>query len=221
MAPKTEISDIRREELTLAALKCIASKGYDRVTLDDVTREAGLSKGIASYYFKNREELLVSVIHKMWDNVVGLTRSIWELPDQVDDEKEVYKRVKEYYTDPAIDVKEVMRNGIQFLVAWFDENPHILKVILEFWCQVPRNPMITELNHTMYRTLLNVSAIILQEGMKRRIFRKRDPHLAAYVLISAVTGFSFNHIINKGDFDSRKLEEELSDFFFDYLCKEP
>ncbi len=221
MAPKAEISDIRREELTQAALKCIANKGYDRVTLDNVTREAGLSKGIASYYFKNREELLVSVIHKMWDNVVGLTRKIWELPDQVDDEQEVYRCVKAYYANPGIDPKEVIRNAIQFLVAWFDDNPHIMRVILEFWCQVPRNSMITELNHSMHKTILNTSAVILEEGMNQGVFRKQDPHLAAYVLISAVTGFSFNHVINKGDFDSRKLEQELCDLFFDYLCEEP
>ena len=86
MARKIEISEIRKEELTQAALKCMALKGYDRVTLDDVTKEAGLSKGIASYYFKNREELLVSVIQKMWENVLGFTRAIWELPAEADEE---------------------------------------------------------------------------------------------------------------------------------------
>ena len=84
MARKIEISAIRKEELTQAALKCMALKGYDRVTLDDVTKEAGLSKGIASYYFKNREELLVSVIRKMWENIEGFTREIWELPEETD-----------------------------------------------------------------------------------------------------------------------------------------
>ncbi len=62
MTPRKEISDIRREELTQATLKCIADKGYDRVTLDDVTREAGLSKGIASYYFKNRDEMISETV---------------------------------------------------------------------------------------------------------------------------------------------------------------
>ena len=89
MARKTEISEIRKQELTQAALKCMALKGYDRVTLDDVTREAGLSKGIASYYFKNREELLISVIYKMWETAEGYTRAIWEIPQQTDDPEEV------------------------------------------------------------------------------------------------------------------------------------
>ena len=90
MSPKIGISDIRREELTQAAMECIANKGYDRVTLDDVTKEAGLSKGIASYYFRNREELLVSVIEKMSAQIEELTIKIWGLPeDTKDKEKDV------------------------------------------------------------------------------------------------------------------------------------
>ena len=217
MAPKTEISNIRREELTQAALKCLAAKGYDRVTLDDVTKEAGLSKGIASYYFNTREDLLVSVIHKMWDNVMGLADRIWELPDKVDQERDVYNRVKKYYSDPGVDLVGVITNGVRFLVTWIDENPHIIKVVLEFWCQVPRNPMITKLNVSMHRFLASISAIVIQEGIKRGIFKKRDPMLAAYILISAITGLAFNNIINKGDFDTNKFERDVCNFIFGYL----
>lgn len=219
MGRKTEISEIRKEELTQAALKCMALKGYDRVTLDDVTKEAGLSKGIASYYFKNREELLISVIHKMWENVAGFTRAIWELPEQEEDPEKVYSLVKEYYSNPKIDLIAVMKEGIRFLVSMFDENPYVLRVILEFWCQVPRNKMITELNDSMHEFLIRTSAIIIQEGTKRGIFKKRNPRLAAYAIISAVVGFTFNHTINKGELDSKKLEKELSELVLGYLCK--
>ncbi len=219
MSRKTEISEIRKEELTQAALKCMALKGYDRVTLDDVTKEAGLSKGIASYYFKNREELLISVIHKMWENVVGFTKEIWELPDQTDDPEEVYALVREYYSNPKTDLIGMIKDAIKFLVTMYDENPHVLRVILEFWCQVSRNEMITELNSSMQEFCMRTSAIIVQEGTKRGIFKKRNPQVAAYTLMSSVVGFAFNHVINKGNLDSKKLEKELSDLILSYLCK--
>jgi AcrR family transcriptional regulator len=219
MARKTEISSIRKEELTQAALKCMALKGYDRVTLDDVTKEAGLSKGIASYYFKNREELLVSVIYKMWDNVEGFTREIWEIPEHTDDPEEVYSLLRQYYSNPKTDLIAMIKDGIRFLVSMFDDNPHVLRVILEFWCQVSRNEMITELNMSMHDFLMRTIAIIIEEGTKRGIFKKRDPELAAYALISAVVGFAFNHVINRGNLESKKLEEELSDLILGYVCK--
>ena len=219
MGRKTEISEIRKEELTQAALKCMALKGYDRVTLDDVTKEAGLSKGIASYYFKNREELLVSVIQKMWENVLGFTRGIWELPVEVEEQEAVYSLVKKYYSNPKIDPVTVMKDGIRFLFTIFDEDPYVLRVIMEFWCQVPRNKMITELNDSMHSFIINISAIIIQEGMKRGVFKKRNPQLAAYTLVAAIVGVAFNHAINKGNLDSKKLEKEVSELVFGYLCK--
>lgn len=219
MARKTEISEIRKQELTQAALKCMALKGYDRVTLDDVTKEAGLSKGIASYYFKNREELLISVIQKMWENVLGFTRTVWEFPDQTDNSEEVYPLLREYYSNPKTDLIAMIKNGIKFLISIYDENPEVLRVIVEFWCQVPRNKMITELNHSMHEILMRTTAIIIQEGSKRGIFKKRNPQVAAYTLISIVVGFAFNHIINKGSLDSKKLEKELTDLVLGYVCK--
>lgn len=219
MARKTEISEIRKEELTQAALKCMALKGYDRVTLDDVTKEAGLSKGIASYYFKNREELLISVIHKMRENVLGFMREIWELPEETKDSEEMYALIRKYYSNPKTDLIAVMKDGIRFLFSMFDENPYILRVILEFWCQVPRNQMITELNDTTYEFIIRTSAIIIQEGTKRGVFKRRNPQLAAYTLVSAVVGSAFNHANNKGEFDSHKLEKELCDLILGYLCK--
>lgn len=219
MAGKTEISQIRKQELTQAALKCIALKGYDCVTLDDVTKEAGLSKGIASYYFKNRQELLVSVIRKMWENVVGFTREIWELADQTEDPEKVFSLMREHYSNPKTDLVEMIKNGVRLLFSIFDGNPYVLRVIAEFWCQVPRNEMITELNKSMQAFLMRTMAIIVQEGAKRGIFKKRNPELAAYTLLSAVVGFCFNHIINKGDLESKKLEKELTDLILGYLLR--
>jgi len=219
MARKTEISAIRKEELTQAALKCMALKGYDRVTLDDVTKEAGLSKGIASYYFKNREELLISVIHKMWETAEGFTRAIWEIPERTDDPEEVYTLMREYYSNPETDLIAMIRNGINFLVSMYDENPHILRVILEFWCQVPRNEMITKLNISMQEFIMRTTAIIIQEGAKRGVFKRRNPQIGSYTLEAIVVGFAFNHTIHKGKLDSKKLEKELSDLILGYLCK--
>ena len=112
----------------------------------------------------------------------------------------------------------MIKDGVTFLVSIFDNNPHVLRVILEFWCQVSRNEMITALNTSMHDFLMRTIAIIVQEGGKRGVFKKRDPQLAAYTLMSAVVGFAFNHVINRRDLESKKLEEELSDLILGYVC---
>ena len=113
----------------------------------------------------------------------------------------------------------MIKDAVSFLVSIFDDNPHVLRVILEFWCQVPRNQMITELNRSMHDFIMRTTTIIIQEGTKRGIFKKRNPQVGAYTLVSVVVGFAFNHAINKGKLDSKKLERELSDLILGYLCK--
>ncbi len=219
MAPKTEISNIRREELTKAAMKCIAAKGYDRVTLDDVTKEAGLSKGIASYYFNNREELLVSVIQRMRKEIIKLSSVIWELPDSfgTEDEEEIYKEAAKYYSNPNINLSSVLKDAIKYVIYWTEQHPLFIKVILQFWCQIPRNPMITELNESIHQYFKNISAIFINEGIKRGNFKKRNPKLAAYTLLSAITGLALNQIIYKKEFDNKNIEKTFNEFVFDFL----
>ena len=159
------------------------------------------------------------VIYKMWENVQGFTQQIWELPQQIDDHEQVFAHLREHYSNPKTDLIAMLKEGISFLISMFDENPYELRVILEFWCQVPRNKMITELNVSMNEFLARTTAIIIQEGTKRGVFRKRDPQIAAYTLMSIVDGFAFNHLINKGSLDSKKLEKELTDLVLGYICK--
>ena len=218
LAQRTKISDIRRNELTSAALRCIVDKGYDRVTLDDVAKESGFSQGIVLYYFKNRESLLSSAVERIWRDLLDITRKVWELPEDGDERKRACKLIKQHYSDPEIDLAAVIRNGVKVLLDWFEDNPHFLTVALELFCQVPRNPVIAELRDMIQPFLRTVTAAFIEVGMKRGAFRKRNSLVAAHMLLSAITGLAFAHVTTrKGEFDLKKLEGDLCDLIFGYL----
>jgi len=183
-----------------------------------VAKESGFSQGIVLYYFKNREALLVSAVERIWEDLLEIIRTIWEVPEDFDDEKKIYKLVRQYYSDSEIDFDSSIRDGVKILLGWFEENSHLLTVSLELFCQVPRNPMIAELRDASQPFLRNVSAVFIEEGIKRGHFKKRDPQLAAHMMLSAITGLAFAHVTTReGEFDSGKLEGELCDMIFGYL----
>ena len=216
---RTRISDIRRQELTSAALRCIAARGYDLVTLDDVAKEAGFSQGIALYYFKNREALLASAIESIWDNLMAITRRVWNIPEDVEDEEKITAYIRKYYSNPEIDFISILTNGIKLLLHWFKENPHIILVALEFWSQVPRNPKIMDLRDSFQPYIRNTTAVVIEEGIKRGVFKKREPDVAAHVLLSVVTGLAASHVVTlTEDFDILALEKDYTDLVFGYLC---
>jgi TetR/AcrR family transcriptional repressor of bet genes len=55
----------RRLQLIEATIDSIAKRGFARTTLADVAREAKLSPGIVSFYFKSKQHLLVETLRHM------------------------------------------------------------------------------------------------------------------------------------------------------------
>ncbi len=51
-----------RDDLLKAALVMYEKKGYHKTTVDDISAEAGVSTGIAYRYFRNKKDILLSVI---------------------------------------------------------------------------------------------------------------------------------------------------------------
>jgi len=63
----------RRNDIIKAAEKVFFAKGYDRVTMDEIAREAEVNKALLYYYFKNKEALFfavnlygVKILHNMY-----------------------------------------------------------------------------------------------------------------------------------------------------------
>ncbi len=55
-------SEQTRGRLLEAALRVISRKGYSAATVDEIVKEAGVSKGVAYYHFKSKEEIGSSIL---------------------------------------------------------------------------------------------------------------------------------------------------------------
>ena len=68
------------EALVRAAYRLIASKGIERTTLQDIADAAGVSKALAVYYFKTKENLLLATIRwvlgRVAERMTGVVASV-------------------------------------------------------------------------------------------------------------------------------------------------
>lgn len=80
-----------KEKLLKAALSMYEKKGYHKTTVDDISAEAGVSTGIAYRYFRNKKDILLSVISYGADNIESLAHI-----DKVDVSEEVTD-IKQYF----------------------------------------------------------------------------------------------------------------------------
>jgi AcrR family transcriptional regulator len=53
--------DVRRDQILDAATKMFVAQGYDNSTVDEIAREAGLSKGSIYWYFKSKLDILLAL----------------------------------------------------------------------------------------------------------------------------------------------------------------
>lgn len=69
-------ADRTRRQLLEAALRVIGRKGFAAATVDEIVREAGVSKGVAYYHFKNKESLVENIIAQEIATIEGLLKDV-------------------------------------------------------------------------------------------------------------------------------------------------
>lgn len=71
-----QIQEIRKEELIIATLKSIRKHGYVNSTINTISDESGLSRGLINHYFASKEELLIFATKYYWRNVDDFFRHV-------------------------------------------------------------------------------------------------------------------------------------------------
>lgn len=64
----------RRQDLIEAAIRDIAAKGYDKVTVSSICEEAGFSRGLIGHYFDSKDGLLLEAVRSVAEQLGGAIR---------------------------------------------------------------------------------------------------------------------------------------------------
>ena len=60
-----ELRQRSRERLLQAAVELVGERGYDATTLGDIADRAGSARGLVSYYFPGKRQLVQSAVHRL------------------------------------------------------------------------------------------------------------------------------------------------------------
>ncbi|EST54303.1 hypothetical protein T458_13260 [Brevibacillus panacihumi W25] len=52
----------KKQKIVEAASKLFAEKGYEKASIKEIAKEAGITSGLVHYYFQNKEEVLSDVV---------------------------------------------------------------------------------------------------------------------------------------------------------------
>ena len=74
----SKTSDKKKHKIIKAAHTILVKNGYAAATISQVAAEAGVSRGLLHYYFKNKEEILATVVRTNMESSADLAKAIFD-----------------------------------------------------------------------------------------------------------------------------------------------
>jgi TetR/AcrR family fatty acid metabolism transcriptional regulator len=147
-----------------AAIKVFADKGYFGARVSDIAQEAGIAYGLVYHYFKNKEDLLISIYRTRWGQFDQAVRRAMAQKD---------------------DPREMIRSIISFLFHSYKNNPRMIEVMVLDITKSAR--FFNEDNIKRFKDVFELISEIVRLGQQRGIFKESlDAKLAAYVLYGSM-----------------------------------
>jgi len=146
----------KRALILKAAVETFAKKGYHQGTITAIAREAGISYGLVYNYFKNKEDIVLTLFRERWQIFIEHIEEV-----QHQDISPVYKLV----------------SVGKFLLRSYELEPNLMKVLV---LNVVPHSYFFDKNKTSIVKAFGLIQEIIEEGQKKGIFnRLLDPRIAA------------------------------------------
>jgi AcrR family transcriptional regulator len=175
----------RRIQLTEAAARVIARKGYVAATLRDVATEAGTSTGTLNYYYEGKDDLFAATLRAASERYQGELSAAVASAGSPRDKLVAMARVATPST-PA---------GREGHALWID-----------FWAQAARDESLRDLNERIYDRWRRDIAAIVREGQAAGAFAPAaDPAAFARGYAAVIDGLA-THVVLHGGFEAAEME---------------
>jgi len=199
---KKQLTGQRQKQILEAALHIFSKYGFDRATIPDIARQAGIAVGTIYNYYDGKRDLLVAITNKyVIEPFAGIVKR------------------GNAEGDTAF-IAAIMENRLNF---GLDNISKFLPIFNEVQKdeELRRN-----YNENVLRPIMNMMESFVTSRMKSGAFREIDPHILTRAIGGMVIGFMILYRI-EGDkspihnMDRQKMAGEMTGIVFRGIQKEP
>lgn len=183
IAYRRKTAEARKRELIEAGIQCLGNGGISAFTIDNICREARVSRGLINHHFRTKEDLLLQIYAAMTAHLVESFPS------------DVAEHVLRHVIDSNFDASTFRRSNLR---AW-----------LTVWGEIATNSELRALHEQRYQKYKFRIANAL-EVIARRDDRGFEPESLARQLIAMIDGLWLEYCLHSEDFS---LEDARSDCY--------
>ncbi|MFQ5675541.1 MAG: TetR/AcrR family transcriptional regulator [bacterium] len=182
----------KRIRILRAAVKVFSQKGFYNARVSEIANNAGVADGTIYLYFKNKDEILISIFEEEMARIISSVRK------QIDSQSKVSEKLKVFVNSHLDFVKK---------------NPKLAQV---FQLELRQsNKFIKEYTGSKLKEYLNLIGSILEEGQASGLLRRDiHPGLMKRALFGALDEVATHWVLmKKGKYDLEQSAEQLADIF--------
>jgi len=157
----------RRLALVKAAFREVAEKGFAEVTLDDIARRAGVSKGVTLYYFSSKEDLFRRVFAWLVDSIHARMRDA--VSSAAAPAEKIHELVAITFPSPS-------------------KNRAFFRTFVDFCGLAARRDAFRDVMERFYRGCREIDVEIVRDGVRRGDFAVTDADAAASTMRAIFDG---------------------------------
>lgn len=193
--PSTFTQESRRKQITEATIECLARDGWHGTTLATIAAEAGISRGLLSYHFNDRDGLYEAVLESVVADVIG--QGAIRIQRAVDNATTAVDKLSAYIAE-----------NLRFIA----ENRRDMAALAEIMPNFGRQGAKRRFDTQDEEPIIAGTAAIFDHGVSTGEFRPVDARLTAYFLRRCIDGAA-HRITTEPEFDAEPYAAELTEFF--------
>ncbi len=163
----TFIEEVRKEQIIETALSIIEERDDAAVSIGDIARKVGVSKGVITYYFKTKDVLIRHVIIRIIETAAAA------ILEEVEKKKTCRQKITAY---------------VETLIKYWVKNRRDYQTILQLWSSITSPEERDKFNRNIVRATITYVSGLLREGNRAGEFHVTDIKETALAIQSSIDG---------------------------------
>ncbi len=189
----TFIEEARRKQIVEAAIETIANEGYLNASLAEIAKHADISKGVISYHFDNKDDLIDETIYTI------LTDS--------------YRYIRQHVNEAGDSMRDRLGAYVAASFDYMAQNREQFVAMVDLWGSFSSFDRKKEHNHAAYDPCRRHLLGILEPGQASGEFGSFPARTLASIVQAAIDGIMLQWVFDPDSVDFDECKSEIIRIF--------